>query len=314
MASAQSSPAAAIHSIDHFALEVPDLDEAERFYTAFGLGVRRAGDEISVRAAGSDHVWARLLPGPRKRLAYLCFNCYEHDFAALSERLAARAASPYAAPRHTDGLWLADADGNRLQVRIGPKTSPEAPSSETLPPHRPGERGVPGGRRESPPVRPTRLSHVLLFTPDVGGQVRFYEDLLGLRLSDRSGDIIAFMHAVHGSDHHLVAFAKSPARGWHHSSWDVPGVREVGLGWMQMQAAGYEKGWGLGRHVLGSNYFCYVQDPWGSFCEYSADIDFVPRGYHWPAADHPAEDALYLWGPPPPAAFTTNSEIAPADG
>ena len=33
---------------------------------------------------------------------------------------------------------------------------------------------------------------------------------------------------------------------------------------------------GVGRHVLGSNYFYYVQDPWGSFAEYSYDIDFVP--------------------------------------
>ena len=52
----------------------------------------------------------------------------------------------------------------------------------------------------------------LLFTPDVLRMVGFCRDVLGLRLSDHSGDGIAFMHGVHGSDHHLVAFAKSHPR------------------------------------------------------------------------------------------------------
>ena len=300
----------AVHSIDHFALEVPDLAEAERFYAAFGLEVSRHGNEVALRTHGQDHVWARAVQGRAKRLAYVCFNCFEQAFPALRAKIAKSCAAPaYASPRHGDGVWAFDGDGNLVQVRVGPKTmpdSPSAPNGSSRP--RAGERGVSAGRQHSARVRPRRLSHVLLFTPDVGAQVRFYKDVLGLRLSDRAGDIIAFLHAVHGSDHHLMAFAKSSGPGWHHSSWDVAGVEEVGLGWMQMQAAGYTKGWGLGRHVLGSNYFCYVQDPWGSFCEYSSDIDFVPAGQHWAAGDHPAEDALYLWGPPPPAEFTTNTE------
>lgn len=302
----------AIHSIDHFTLEVPDLDEARRFFTAFGLEVEQSGNGIALQASDSDHIWGRMLPGPRKRLAYVCFNCFEEDYESLRDKLAkASVAPPYEAALYADGVWVFDADGNRVQVRIGPKTSPTAPRARPgASPRQAGERGVAAGRREADKIFPTRLSHILLFTPDVSSQVRFYEDLLGLRLSDRSGEIIAFLHGVHGSDHHLVAFAKSPAPGWHHSSWDVASVEEVGLGWMQMQAAGYARGWGLGRHVLGSNYFCYVQDPWGSFCEYSAGIDFVAAEQTWQAADHPVEDALYLWGPPPPTDFTRNSEAS----
>ena len=76
----------------------------------------------------------------------------------------------------------------------------------------------------------------------------------------------------------------------------------------QMAAAGYGKGWGVGRHILGSNYFRYVQDPWGSFAEYSFDIDYVAAGEVWPAADHPGEDALYVWGPAVPDDFIVNYE------
>jgi catechol 2,3-dioxygenase-like lactoylglutathione lyase family enzyme len=154
---------------------------------------------------------------------------------------------------------------------------------------------------------------VLLFTPDVLGALHFYEQALGLKLSDKSLDIIAFSHAAHGCDHHLVAFAKSSAKGWHHAAWEVDSIDEVGSGAAQMAAAGYPKGWGTGRHCLGSNYFHYVQDPWGSFCEYSADMDYISEGSQWPAGDFPPENSLYLWGPDVPDNFIFNTEAhAPA--
>ena len=77
---------------------------------------------------------------------------------------------------------------------------------------------------------------------------------------------------------------------------------------MTMADKGYTKGWGFGRHVLGSNYFHYVQDPWGSFCEYSCDIDYVPSTMDWEGADHGPEDGFYLWGPNLPPDFVHNYE------
>jgi hypothetical protein len=38
-------------------------------------------------------------------------------------------------------------------------------------------------------------------------------DLAVARLSDRSGDGIAFLHGIHGSHHHMIAFVKSSAPG-----------------------------------------------------------------------------------------------------
>ncbi len=215
-------------------------------------------------------------------------------------------AAPYARGDDILGTWFRDPDGNLLHLRVGPKVTADA-ATEARPAPRNGRRGV-AGRKTAQKVAPSRLSHVLMFATDVGRQIAFYSEVLGLALSDRSGDLVAFMHARQGCDHHLVAFAKSERRGWHHSSWDVAGMEEVGLGWMQMQQAGYARGWGPGRHVLGSNYFCYIEDPWASFCEYSAGMDYVPAGVEWPAGDHAAEDSFYLWGPPPPANFTVNTE------
>jgi catechol 2,3-dioxygenase-like lactoylglutathione lyase family enzyme len=73
-------------------------------------------------------------------------------------------------------------------------------------------------RSAAPAIRPSGLSHVLLFTPDLDRQQGFYIDVPGLGLSDRSRDAIAFTHGRYGSDHHLVAFANSTAKDWHPSS------------------------------------------------------------------------------------------------
>ena len=116
------------------------------------------------------------------------------------------------------------------------------------------------------------------------------------------------MHAVHGADHHTIAFAQSVAKGFHHCSWDVASIEEVGLGAKYMHDHGWTKGWGVGRHVLGSNYFYYVRDPWGSYSEYSYDIDFIPADVNWVAEVHPPEDSLYLWGPDVPEDFVENFE------
>jgi len=165
-------------------------------------------------------------------------------------------------------------------------------------------------RSKAPFVRPRRLAHILLFSSDVLRSIAFYSRVLGLRLSDRSGDGVAFMHGIHGSDHHMIALAKSGGPGLHHLSWDVGSIHEVGLGAMQMADKGYSDGWGMGRHVLGSNYFHYVRDPWGSYSEYSSDIDYIPVDFDWEAADHPGHDAFYVWGPTPPADFIVNHELA----
>jgi hypothetical protein len=61
--------------------------------------------------------------------------------------------------------------------------------------------------------------------------------------------------------------------------------------------------------VLGSNYFHYIQDPWGSYCEYACGIDYIPASMDWVSLDHPPEEAFYLWGPDVPPEFVVNHEV-----
>jgi catechol 2,3-dioxygenase-like lactoylglutathione lyase family enzyme len=310
---AQRRPATlGVHSIHHFAFSVPDLDAAEAFYRSFGLDVRCCGLRIDLHTAGHPHCWGsvHVLPGTTtKQLQYLSFGIDAADLPAWQVRVAAsgRACEPHPLSDGR-GLWLQNPDGTPLQLVVADKVSPSSkspPSPRAAPV--PGQGAAPC-RSRAPKVQPRWLSHLLFFSPDVPRMIDFCTQVLGLRLSDHSGEIIAFLHGVHGSDHHLVAFAKSHAPGLHHSSWDVGSIDDVGGGAEQMRIAGHTQGWGLGRHVLGSNYFHYVRDPWGSYAEYSFDIDFVPHDLDWPAADHPPHDSLYVWGPALPEDFITNHE------
>lgn len=316
---ARRAGTSAVHSINRFVYSVPDLDEAQRFYETFGLDVRRVGERLDLYTFDHPHRWASLHTGGKtKRLEYVSYGIFADDVEAMRERIVHHgiACEPHALARATgdaddEGLWLRNPDGTPLQLVVAPKVSPSAKSPAVAPlTVAPGQGAAPARSRVTP-VHPRCLSHVLFFTANVSRMVDFCSEVLGLRLSDRSADIVAFMHGAHGSDHHLVAFAKSHAAGLHHSSWDVGCLDDVGNGAEQMRSAGHDRGWGLGRHVLGSNYFNYIRDPWGSFAEYSFDIDFVPHDLEWPAANHPVEDSFYVWGPKAPDDFVTNHESEP---
>ncbi|QBP77682.1 metapyrocatechase [Herbaspirillum huttiense] len=300
-----------VHSLHEFVISVPNLEQAEEFYRAFGLDVRRAEDHIALYTYGHSHRWARIYQGESKKLLWLSWGIYAEDEQKFSHHLEAQGVREIEAPRLADpsGFWFAGPDGVPQQLIISDKCTPDKKSTRSFSPEQ-SEQGRAPRRSAIKQVQPRRLSHVLTFTADVDSSARFYMEMLGLRLSDRSGSVIVFMHGPHGSDHHLLALAASDGAGLHHASWDVESFDDVGLGSQQMAQAGYSRGWGLGRHVLGSNYFRYVRDPWGSYCEYSFDIDHIAANYDWPAADYPPEDALYVWGDIPPSDFTKNYETA----
>lgn len=304
----------AVHSVDEFVMSVPDLQQARHFYESFGLDVRELRDGtggLALHTFGHEHRWARVHQGRHKRLLWLSLGMHAEDLPAFERRLAQLGVPRIPSPDATrpDGLWIEGPDRLPIALRVAEKSSPSSPAPRraTAPS---GANGRAPARSAVAPVRPLYLSHVLLFSADVARARDFYEGVLGLRLSDHSGSLIAFLHTPHGSDHHLLALAKSDGGGLHHSSWCVDSLDDVGLGMEQMGAAGYPDGWGVGRHVLGSNYFRYVRDPWGSFAEYSYDIDFIAAGQRWPSADHPAHDSLYVWGPAVPPDFVTNHESA----
>ncbi len=302
-----------VHSLTTFKMVVPDLNKAENFYTAFGLDVREEGNTLGLYTHGNAHRWGILSEGLQKKMNVLSFAVFEEDFEPMKKRIEAQGIRLLDAPAGTEsnGIWFIDPHGFLVEIKVAEKTSPDAKVDfGAMDTSKPGNVVGSFGRRVKPEVRPLRFAHLLLFVPSIPDAIEFYARVLGMRLSDRTGDIIAFMHGIHGSDHHMIAFVTSGGRppGLHHLSWDMGSINGIGLGAMQMAERGYAKGWGLGRHVLGSNYFHYMQDPWGSWSEYSADIDYIGLDHDWEAKDQPPEDGIYVWGPDLPKDFLHNYE------
>jgi hypothetical protein len=114
---------------------------------------------------------------------------------------------------------------------------------------------------------------------------------------------VTFLNAGPG-DHHVFGFISSTHRGFHHASFEVPSIDAIAVGADRMRAKGRAAGWGLGRHTIGSNFFHYNPDPWGSWIEWFSDIDQIRECWSPKDWDVPP----HLWGPPPPPEFLDNKE------
>jgi catechol-2,3-dioxygenase len=289
-----------VQSLLSYALTVPDLKAGHKFYSTFGLLPAERDGALVFRCEGRDQDQVFLVEGKKKRLNHIRFGSDEQGLAAIRARMKERGVAEIDAPHNAfgGGLWVQDPDGHPINVRAE-SAKPWRICAEFVI-NNPGHYTRPGrGAPKRHAVRPHRLGHVLLHTADLEKMTDFYIKVLGMKLTDRVPGIIAFLHLPGGGDHHVVALLADNRPGFHHASFEVSSPDEIGIGAKAVMEAGYQNGWGFGRHVLGSNFFHYLRDPWMSMAEYFCDIDQIPADGSWRAEDHPAEDSLYLWGPEP---------------
>ncbi len=296
-----------------YTLEVPDLDVGVRFYEDAGLVAAVDGDVARLRCEGQDRDSIVLLGGvPAKRLHHVALRA--DGLGEIADRVEAHGGRLVPAPRGfaESGLWVEDPNGMLLHLQEAP-ADPELAQAPLFEINAPGRLVrtrrsgmLPGGSYAR--VRPLRLGHVLVFSPDVMASVAFVTEALGMGLADRAQDVIAFCCARRNSDHHVLAFAQSPGVGFHHASFQVADPDQVGRGGRALVAKAGKGDWGFGRHTIGSNFFHYIQAPWGSWFEYYSDIDHIDDYELWQPTNYGMEDALANWGPPVPEDFVHNYE------
>ena len=160
------------------------------------------------------------------------------------------------------------------------------------------------------PIRPHKLGHVVIGTPDANATQRFFADGVGFKISDEVRDVAAFLRC--STDHHNLLIQPSPVAFLHHTSWQVDDIDEIGRGAMQMLEGHPERHvWGLGRHYIGSNFFWYLRDPAGTFSEYYSDMDTIIDDQIWtPDTWEPSLRTLYAWGPDVPPSMLEPEDLA----
>jgi catechol 2,3-dioxygenase-like lactoylglutathione lyase family enzyme len=295
-----------ITGLHHYALAVPDLAEAESLLQTFGLETGEKNGALVGRCAGRDQDQVTMLEAPRKQLHHLAFTYRAAGENALRESLG-RHQVPLAEPPEGmtgEGLWLRDPDGTAVQlIPADPAPARPVPRIDANV-GRDYNRVDRAAWRETPDdLSPRRLGHSLVFTAQMEAMTAFYTEVLGLRLSDRIAGAVTFLNAGPG-DHHVFGFISSTHSGFHHASFEVPSIDAIALNADRWRTAGRPAGWGLGRHTIGSNFFHYNPDPWGSWLEWFSDIDQVDNC--WVAQDWDVPP--HLWGAPPPETFLQNRE------
>lgn len=297
------------------ALEVPDVDAGVKFYSDAGLQHSMDGDVAHFRCAGQAADCLILMPGAaRKRLHHVRLRAERLDeIADRAPRHGGRVTAP---PEGwtSDGLWLEDPHGMRIHL-VEESAEPELVSGEVFTINAPGRvvrvrRSAIKPKAAYAPVAPLRLGHALFFSPDVPKSVAFVTEALGMGLADRAQDVIAFCCARRNSDHHVLAFAKSPGVGFHHASFQVRDPDEVGRAGRALAEKSGRGDWGVGRHTIGSNFFHYIQDPWGSWMEFYSDMDFIDDYSLWTPTNYEMDDSLASWSPAVPSDFVHNYEVA----
>jgi hypothetical protein len=243
----------------------------------------------------------------------------EHDsfvgfaLAASSEddlqRLSIQTGVPLERDDRPGGRWrvrLRDPSGFVVDLihgseRVAPLSTRE-PITSLNAPGRPVRVNRP--LRTAPVPAPVmRLGHVVLQVADLVDSMQWYMHHFGLLISDVQlvGDespVLAFMRLDRGAvpvDHHSLALLGGPTPRLLHVSTETLDIEAVGQGQQYLRARDWTHHWGLGRHILGSQFFDYWKDPTGDEWEHYADGDLMtaeyPTGY-WKLA----LGTLWSWG------------------
>ena len=287
-----------VQGLSGFGLYVPSIEDAVRFYSAFGLEETDVATARGLSSPGRKHAEVMLHAGADKRLHHVSFHIHADEVDRFADKLRDKGIdiqdeSPE--PWDREGLWFQDPWGTWINL------TPEQAMVREVP--TPPPANGPGSqervdvhlweevRKAEPPLR---IGHMLLFTADWQKAEAFYQDTLGLRTSDRAEGKVAFMAAGDGIiDHHCFGLINSTHRGFQHASFQVRNMDDIGMGAWRMRDAGYKDGFGPGRHLLASNLFHYIRDPWGSWVEYYADMDKISP--NWRANNF--GELPYVWGP-----------------
>lgn len=260
-----------IQALRSVALDLPDLDKAEAFYTEVWKlrVVARERDTIYLRGTGADHHLLSIHAGGElPQIRHVTLRARSE--AALAEIATATVQAggsimvPLAAlndPAGGIGLTLRDPDGRLVQVVHGDTRHSDVGEAQD---------------------QPIRLAHAVLNAHDIPKAQAFFEQALGFRLVDRTR-IMAFLNC--DADHHSIALGDTDNDALNHIAFLMPEVESVMRGGGRMKDAGHAIEWGPGRHGPGNNSFNYFIDPFGVVIEYTADVQQIDDNYRVGAPD-----------------------------
>ncbi|WOH36925.1 VOC family protein [Thalassotalea fonticola] len=142
--------------------------------------------------------------------------------------------------------------------------------------------------------KPKKLGHLVLRVSNLSESIEFYQQIVGLQVSDKVGNRMAFLHA--GPDHHDLALVQmsnaeieQAANVFHnveHFAYQLDSYAEIEQATEMLLSKGIKITRGPGKHGSGENYFIVFQDPDGNNLEFYSDMRQITK-------DNPYEPSVW---------------------
>jgi catechol 2,3-dioxygenase-like lactoylglutathione lyase family enzyme len=309
-------------------LQVPDLDQQEKFLIDFGMTrVARTEDTLYMRGDGPQAFIHVSKLGEKKLQGNAFYACSMEDLEELAKTESFSEVEEMTSPGGGFRTFATDPDGIGVQVVYGIENR-ELESDLAA-----AEVNVGGVERENfrrfnQPKRFTkgayprikRYAHCGLNVMDLEASLAWYHQHLGIIVSERlkpggeGGPLIGiFSRCDRGgkpADHHSLFFLPAEVQskghpGLNHVSYEMVDIDDVFMGHEILDKQGYELEWGIGRHYQGSQIFDYWRSPFGHIHEHQTDGDVFDNTFLPQVADvmldgdpNNPEMGPSQWGPP----------------
>ena len=304
------NPVIKVHDIAWLEFEKPDLSRAEAFAHAFGFAtVLRTDSELQLRGTDAAAPCVIIRRGPTTRFRGMAFTA--QDEADLLRLANATGAQVLPLPDTIGGLGVDLVDPSGLPVHVVAGTH----KLDALPAQTPhtfnfGDDLHRVNATQRPPrtsAMVERLGHIVLQSTKYRAALNWYLDNLGMIVSDFQffpgqrdrGPAFSFIRCDRGStpaDHHTVALGLGPTNRYLHSAYQVCDLDALAAGGEYLKEHGYQRSWGIGRHIQGSQIFDYWRDPDGFIVEHFADGDMFDCTLE-PGWAPLTASGLSQWGP-----------------
>ncbi len=262
-----------VRRVGHATLTTPNLDRAIEYYNeVIGLNVVARDKNSAVLATKVGLEAIALVKGEEAGLARLAFQVapgtdLNDCIKQLSEHGVNATRRSEITPGVRDSITFKDNKGTDIDIYAEYEFAPD--------------NGKPYG------VMPLKLGHVAYRCLDILPVMKFYQDVLGFRLSDIRGDFFCFLRC--NSDHHTINLVNDPKPQLHHIAFEVKDWPEIHRACDYLAKNKLLLVWGPGRHIIGHNIAAYHRNHDGVRVELYTEMDqmkdetlgyFDPRPWH----------------------------------